>query len=204
MTRAMLMLVLTLPFVAVSPAPAQAAGVDYVDPADNDPMGKSVIPEIEALGALIAAVRSEVADGLIELTPEAMHGWERGRAGWESMRELSVAHQYGAALKEARSTRTALRLGLRDAMRHKPSPQLRTAFKAWVDAIGVRVKAVKDSHNNFEVDNATRTSYNLFLALHADAVKAAKKKKYDEAFRTLDEAIREGDRVLLQFYPPCR
>jgi hemoglobin-like flavoprotein len=186
------------PVLLATPAMAE-------DIAENhDAVGENIRAEAEAIKRLAATVKREVDDGKLELTGEALSTWDQGAALWEEITALGKAKEYGPAYKKAREARNLMRKAFREAFTGKPSAAVGDALRAYVEAVKPRVRAVEKQMENYTVTMEARESFLVAKASWDDAAKAAKKKRWDEAYRQLSDCLSELDKVIYEVYPKSR
>lgn len=191
-----------LAVAAVASAPSVASAGELVEMTDR--LGETSLPEAEAARQLLASIRTAVADGSLVLPAGVADKLAAQEAAWGEARDLAMAREYGAALKIARKVRPELRSTARPVFEAKAPSTVTDALRAYVEIVGPRVRAIELQIENFPLTNDGRMFQQLGAAHWEEAVKAAKKKRWDEAFRVLMEGLGELDATILECYPPSR
>jgi len=191
-----------LAVAAVAGAPSVASAGELVEMTDR--LGETTLPEAEAVRQLLAAIRAAVADGSLVLPAGAAEKLAAQEPAWAEARELAMAREFGAAFKIARKARPELRATARQVFETKAPSTVTDALRAYVEIIGPRVRAIELQIENFPLTTDGRMYQQLGAAHWEEAVKAAKKKRWDEAFRVLMEGLGELDSTILECYPPSR
>ena len=191
-----------LAVAAVVGAPSVASAGELVEMTDR--LGETVLPEAEAVRQLLAAIRTAVADGSLVLPAGVAEKLAAQEPAWAEARELAMAREFGAAFKIARKARPELRATARQVFETKAPSTVTDALRAYVEIIGPRVRAIELQIENFPLTTDGRMYQQLGAAHWEEAVKAAKKKRWDEAFRVLMEGLGELDSTILECYPPSR
>lgn len=191
-----------LAVAAVGAAPSVASAGELVEMTDR--LGETVLPEAEAVRQLLAAIRAAVADGSLVLPAGVADKLVAQEAAWNEARDLAMAREYGAAFKIARKVRPELRATARQVFETKAPSPVTDALRGYVEVIGPRIHAIELQIENFPLTNDGRMYQQLGAAHWEEAVKAAKKKRWDEAFRVLMEGLGEMDATILECYPPSR
>lgn len=181
---------------------SQAVAAEVAEATDH--LGENIRAEAEAIKNLAAVLKREVDAGTLTLTEDAKGKWSKGSTLWEEIRELGKAGEYGPAYKKAQEARRLMRDALREAFTGKPSKAVGDALRVYVEAVGPRVAAVKNQMKNYKTTSEAKESFVVAEALWEDAKKAAKKKRWDEAFRVLVDCLGELDKVMYEVYPSSR
>jgi hypothetical protein len=189
---------------AVPLAPALAEDPPRAVIEDRDPVGESIRAEAEAIANLAATIRAEVDAGNLVLSEAAEGNWVKGKVLWDQIREQARAQQYGPAYKSARQARNLINTAFKDAFVGKPSAAIVDALKVYVEAVKPRVPALANQIENYQLTLKGKESFHVASATYEQARKYAKKKKWDEAFRSLCDALGEFDKVIYEAYPSSR
>lgn len=95
--------------------------------------------EREALAGLIAALKAEVREGRIEISDDAKLSWQRVMKRFDELVAALDAGDLAVVLEQAGPARALSVTGAAESFGARPSPGLRRALKACVDAQAQRV-----------------------------------------------------------------
>jgi hypothetical protein len=171
---------------------------------DHDAVGESIRAEAEAILHLATTLRAEIDAGNLVLSEAAEGNWAKGQVLWERIREQARAGEYGPAYKTARQARMLINTSFREAFTGKPSAAVVDALKRYVDAVKPRVPALENQVSNYKLTHEGKEAFEVASAMYGEARKYAKKKKWDQAFRALCDALGEFDTVIYEAYPASR
>lgn len=171
---------------------------------EDDRLGETIRTEAEAMMALIDAIDAAIESGDAKISDTVKAKWVNGRASWKAVVELAAKKSYGPAFKAARDARKHTREPIREVLKAKPTGPVTDALRAYVDVQKPRVVALKRQAQNYPLTDDAREGWLVGEAMFKDAQKSAKKKRWDTAFREIDDCLRELDKVVYETYPSSR
>jgi hypothetical protein len=182
----------------VAPTTAHASEEATSDIAKK--IGMNVREEAQAIRALAKVIKAEVEAGNVELTEAAKGKWKQGTELWDKIIEKAKAEDYKGAYAQTREARRLMAEAFSSAFEGKPSNEVRSALKAYFDAVEPRVAGVKKFKESNELPADAASAYETGKVKWTEAKDYAKGKEYGKAFASVLAGMDELDQVIRFVY----